>query len=171
MAAPMPPAAFVEEMRRRGVSLIADGDTLCVRGPEEARTPKVRDYLRRQKGELLAFLREMEPEYVPDLEAGRADLGRVEAMVAQARACALPPGPVSLGEGRTVADPNAAAPDLWERMRQAKAAERFAEAQALAGDLLTLLDWWEYPGLADTSDLAALWEQGEAMQGTREIRR
>ena len=89
-----------------------------------------------------------------NLEAGRADLRRIEAMVAQARAGALPPGPVALGEGRRAADPNADVLDLWERMRPAKADGRISEAEAHADDLLRLLDGWEYPGLADTSDMA-----------------
>lgn len=184
--APLSPADFLAELRRRGIGIVAEGDALRVRWTPEGRKPRIEAYLRRNKPALLALLREMEPEMAPappeadplddslagDPEAGRADLHLVEALVAQAHAGALPRGPVTFGPDRTVADPNAAALDLWERMLGAKAAGRIADAQSLAGDLLTLADWWEYPGLADTSDLADPFvdDPGRASLGAAEWR-
>ena len=47
---------LLEEARRLGVKLVADGASLKVRGPEKALTPALLDALRRHKRELLGIL-------------------------------------------------------------------------------------------------------------------
>ena len=56
-AAPvMPPAQFVQRLTERGLTLHCDSGKLILFGPTEARTDRIRAYLRTQKSALLVYL-------------------------------------------------------------------------------------------------------------------
>jgi hypothetical protein len=50
-------AAFLAELRGRGVEVSGDGDRLRCSAPPGVLTPELRDQLQQRKGEILAFLR------------------------------------------------------------------------------------------------------------------
>ena len=51
---------LLEELKRLGVELRADGDYLCYEGPEEAITPELLDRLKQHKAKLIKVLADEE---------------------------------------------------------------------------------------------------------------
>lgn len=60
----MTAAVILEDLRRRGVTLVAEGDRLRF-SPKAAVPPETRDLMARHKAELLALVRRALPAYSP----------------------------------------------------------------------------------------------------------
>ena len=80
----MPPAQFVQRLNARGLTLRCESGKLILLGPNEARTDKIRTYLRTQKESLIEHLSPVvDGPDVSDLAALGAEIDReIEADMA-----------------------------------------------------------------------------------------
>jgi len=145
----MTPSVFVETLRARGGALLLsdDGAKVQLRAPSHVVTPRVVRYLEKCKPELLALLRERASlDALADPFADDGDdpphVVFVRALLDEAQAGRLPVEPVTLPDGRTVADPNSAALDTARLCRLAATVGHEEEAEGHARDLLALVDFW-----------------------------
>jgi len=95
-----PVDTFVSGLASRGLSLsLEDADTLVLTGPKEARTDKIRAYLKRRKPQLVEYLTIAPFPAVDVLLPGRYD-DRTRALVPEAEAGRLPDLLIGVGKRR-----------------------------------------------------------------------
>ena len=72
--APLPVDVFIDRLTERGLSLTLDatGQSLLMHGPKEARTDRIRAYVKAKKADLVTHLREQEQEHLRELETAQA---------------------------------------------------------------------------------------------------